>query len=82
MKHLSDTITLMTSDSYEERFKAEYEQLKIRTEKLSAMLDDWKNGKLNFQPKCPYELLAEQLLHMKDYARTLEVRAKIEGITL
>ena len=48
---LKDTIAMMNSESYEERFKAEYWQLKIRIDKLKKMLDDWKEDKLNFEPK-------------------------------
>ena len=81
-KHLSDTISMMTSDSYVERFRAEYHQLKIRENKLSTMLDDWKHGKLNFQPKCSFELLEAQLNTMKVYANLLEARAAIEGVSL
>ena len=34
---LKDTIDLMQSDDYKERFKAEYYQAKIRYDKLDAM---------------------------------------------
>ena len=33
---LKDTVNLMMSDDYKERFKAEYHQLKCRLEKLNA----------------------------------------------
>lgn len=36
MKELKDTITMMNSEDYKERFKAEYSQTKIRYEKLKA----------------------------------------------
>ena len=36
---LKDTIELMQSEDYKERFKAEYHQLRIRFEKLKAKLD-------------------------------------------
>lgn len=42
---LKDTVTLMVSSDYKERFKAEYYQLKIRLEKLKCMLQKWDNGK-------------------------------------
>ena len=38
----------MTSKDYKERFKAEYYQLKIRYEKLDAMIKNWDN--LSFEP--------------------------------
>lgn len=37
---LKDTIKLMESDDYKDRFKAEYYQLKIRKEKLQKMLNN------------------------------------------
>ena len=43
MKELKETVELMISTDYKERFKAEYEQAKIRFEKLKAMLDKWDN---------------------------------------
>lgn len=36
MKELKDTIEMMNRDDYKERFKAEYDQTKIRYEKLKA----------------------------------------------
>ena len=47
---LKDTIELMTSENYKERFKAEYLQLKIRVEGLRKMLIKWDAGKLDFTP--------------------------------
>ena len=79
---LKDTIPLMTSRDYRERFKAEYYQLKIRIEKLSAMLEKWDAGELNFTPTCPKDLLEKQCNHMDDYRRILEQRARLEGIVL
>lgn len=79
---LKDTIALMTSEDYRERFKAEYLQLKIRIEKLSAMLEKWDAGELDFEPTCPKDLLEEQCNHMDDYRMTLERRARLEGIDL
>lgn len=38
MMELKDTAALMCSDDYKDRFKAEYLQLKIRRDKLAAML--------------------------------------------
>ena len=46
---LKDTVSLMCSDDYKERFKAEYMQVCVRYQKLKAMLDKWDEGKLNFQ---------------------------------
>ena len=38
---LKDTIAGMTSPDYKERFKAEYQQTKIRHAKLKALLNKW-----------------------------------------
>ena len=79
---LYDTALLMKSNDFKERFQAEYIQLKIRYAGLKAMLTKYKSGALPFQPKCSYELLFTQLVHMENYMNTLEERAKIEGIEL
>ena len=49
---LNDTVTMMDSADYKERFRAEYYQLVIRYKKLLAMLDKWDTGELNFEPTC------------------------------
>lgn len=80
---LRDTIPLMTSAEYKERFKAEYYQLKIRCEKLQAMLKQYREGgNLPFELDCPYELLVIQLAHMQSYFDVLTNRAKIEKVDL
>lgn len=79
---LKDTAELMLSDDYKERFKAEYAQEVIRAVKLENMLHAYRDNKLTFKPKCPYELLYEQLVYMRNKLRILSERAKIEGIEL
>ena len=79
---LVETINLMNSEDYKERFKAEYYQTKIRYDKLHRMLIKYQANTLIFTPKCSYELLKEQAMYMGNYLRTLEVRAEIEGIEL
>lgn len=79
---LKDTIELMTSADYKKRFRAEYEQTRIRYEKLGEMLRKYQLGKLEFKPACPYGLLADQYEIMTRYLIVLEKRAKIEGIDL
>lgn len=46
MNELKDTIELMNSSDYKDRFKAEYYQLKIRYTKLHAMLVKLEAGNL------------------------------------
>lgn len=79
---LKDTIEMMQSEDYKERFIAEYGQTKIRYDKLHAMIVKYEAGTLNFTPKCSIELLKEQASYMGKYLYTLEVRAEIEGIVL
>ena len=79
---LKDTITMMQSADYKERFKAEVYQLDIRIGKLANMLSAWSVGELRFQPTCSYDLLEAQLNTMKPYAYLLRKRAQIEGIKL
>ena len=79
---LNDTIELMNSVDYKERFIAEYIQLKLRMVGLGEMLRKYKNGELNFTPSCSYDLLHGQFKAMDMYASYLEERALIEKIDL
>lgn len=79
---IEETIVMMVSDDYKERFKAEYYQLKIRYEKLKKICDDWDNGKLDFKPTCPRPLYKDQLDAMKTYLNILRFRAELENIKL
>lgn len=79
---LKDTVELMTSDDYKERFIAEYCQVKIRYGKLKYMLERWDNGILNFTPTCPRSTYDLQISAMKDYIAILDARAVMEGVTL
>lgn len=79
---LLDTVQLMLSNNYKERFKAEYWQLKIRYEKLKTMCEKWDNGELDFEPTCDREVYNEQIWNMYGYMKILEHRAEIEGIEL
>ena len=79
---LQDTIKMMDNADYNERFKAEYYQLKIRYEGLARLLKGYKEGTLDFIPNCSYELLHTQLVYMECYMNVLEERAKIENIEL
>lgn len=79
---LKETIEMMNSDDYKERFKAEYHQTKIRYDKLDAMTVKYEAGTLPFTPNCSLELLKEQKAYMGNYIRCLKIRAEIEGIEL
>ena len=93
MKELKNTVEMMNSPDYKKRFKAEYQQTKIRYEKLKAFNTKIEAAdrvacfgtKSNLEaPKhdCPIELLTEQQNVMGRYLHILEVRAVIEGIEL
>ena len=90
MMELKDTVTLMNSENYKERFKAEYYQTKIRYEKLKAFNTKIEAAHYNTteakveMPKhdCPDDLLRMQQSVMGEYLHLLELRAVIEGISL
>lgn len=77
---LKDTVELMLSDDYKDRFKAEYFQTKLRYEKLHRMIVKLEADKLGFDRSII--TLREQALHMGEYLHVLEIRAEIEGIDL
>lgn len=79
---LKDTIELMQSEDYKERFKAEYYQVKIRLEKLEAMLEKWDKGELDFTPTCPRMIYDGQVQAMSDYRSALIARAAMEHIVI
>ena len=80
LNELSATAELMRSDDYNDRFAAEYMQVRIRMDRLQKMLDKWDKGELGFVPTCPRSTYDLQLRAMSDYATILEARAKMEGI--
>lgn len=89
---LKDTIKLMESEDYKERFKAEYYQTKIRYEKLKSLNNkieayrylDYNKRYIMEEPKhdCPTDMLREQQQIMGNYLHILEVRAEAEQIEL
>ena len=79
---LLETVQMMNSNDFKDRFRAEFYQLKIRRDGLQNMLVKYKNGELPFTPNCTYELLHKQLIFMDCYMNILSERAEIEGIEL
>ena len=79
---LIDTVDLMTSDNYKDRFMAEYYQVKIRYQKLKSILDKYEEGTLDFEPSCSISLLMIQREIMEDYLNVLQDRAIIENISV
>lgn len=80
IESLKDTVELMTSEDYEDDFKAEYYQLRYRYFKLKSIVDNW--DELAVEPKCPRDVLLDQVVYMQRYLIQLEYRAEIEGIEL
>ena len=78
--NLHDTVEMMNSCDYRERFKAEYYQLLFRLDALTGMLIKLENGMLDFEPKCSKETLENQVIFMQGYMGILRLRAEIEGI--
>lgn len=83
---LKETVELMNSEDYKERFVAEYRQVKIRYEKLKNFCNkievETMLGKEVTKHDCPLELLREQQKYMGLYLSVLEKRALIENILL
>lgn len=84
---LECTVEGMLHPDYKERFKAEYQQTKIRYEKLKEFNTKIKAAHMSIKVEmpvhdCPDELLREQQAIMGQYLHVLEVRAKIEHIDL
>lgn len=79
---LSQTVDLMCSSNYKDRFAAEYFQLKIRYNKLVTMVEKWDRGELEFTPTCQRVIYDRQLSHMSDLLKVLDERAIIENVDL
>ena len=79
---LAETVEMMNSADYKERFKAEYAQLAIRYYGLRNMLEKWDNGPLGFEPTCPRSTYNLQINAMTDYIAVLEARAVMENVDL
>ena len=79
---LNDTVEMMNSKDFKERFKAEYYQLSFRLDALTSMLIKWENNMLDFEPKCSKETLENQVIFMQGYIGILRLRAEIEEIEL
>ena len=77
---LKDTVDLMCSEHWANRFLAEYRQTKIRYERLHQMIVKAHAGTLDFEPKSPVCLLEAQAAAMGEYLWILEIRAEKEGL--
>lgn len=93
MRNLGETVEMMNSPDYKERFIAEYWQTKIRYEKLKAFCNKIEAAEITADPfstkkveeplhDCSLTLLREQQRAMGEYLHMLEIRAVIEDIDL
>ena len=80
MTKLENTVEMMLSDDYKERFIAEYQQLVNRKNKLQKVIREY--NKNTFEPDCSIDLLTWQLKTMQMYEYILKRRAEVEGIEL
>lgn len=79
---LKDTIKMMDSTDYKDRFRAEYFQANIRYWKLKNMMDRCDEGTLDFKPTCPKSIYVMQMKAMSDYIEVLKTRATMEDVDL
>lgn len=79
---LKDTIELMTSADWKDRFVAEYLQTKIRYEKLHKLIVRREAGKCEFNTPISLESWKAQASHMGQYLYELEKQAALHGIEL
>lgn len=79
---IADVVCLETSENYKERFVGEYLTLRIRYEKLRAMVEEWDKGELPFTPTCCRDIYTAQLGWMEKYLMVLEQRAEQEDVDL
>ena len=73
------TAKKMASPDYQDRMEAEYAQARIRLNRLCDMLTAWENGELDFEPKCPRELLDAQMGALGSYVAILQARENYEN---
>lgn len=79
---LKDTVDGMLSNNWEERLKAEYNQLKIRIEKLSQYMNKLKQEEIQEHYNGELFQCTIQLLSMKDYLNAIENRMNNLNISL
>ena len=75
---LKETVNLMLSEDRKDRLKAEYQQTKIRLEKLEAYIAKADAGE-QIEAEDSIEVLMAQGQAMHNYLYFLEVRMKMYG---
>lgn len=84
--NLNETVNLMLSDDYKDRFAAEYFQTYLRYMRLKRFCNKIEAAQIkNVQEPehdCPLPLLREQQRAMGEYLKILELRAEIEHVNI
>lgn len=78
---LENTIDLMISKDYKDRFKAEYYQLENRIIGLTNMINNYYKKQLAFKIN-DISIYEKQLSVMTEYLNILTERAKLDDIKL
>jgi len=79
---LKETVELMTSADWKDRFIAEYLQTKIRYEKLHKLIVRREVGMHDFNTPIPLCSWMDQAEYMGKYLHELEKQAVLHGIEL
>lgn len=79
IENLKDTVELMLSEDYKERFEGEVLQLCIRINRLRDILIYLDNGTAPFNPNCGVDLLKSQLKAMEELLQIYSIRMPYEG---
>lgn len=79
---LKDTVSDMLSDDWKDRLIAEYNQLKVRTEKLSQYIAKLKKEEIREHYSGELLQCTVQYFSMKDYLDAIENRANSLNIIL
>ena len=81
---LEQTVDLMRSENYKNRFIAEYAQIEIRIKRLEKLIKSLEDNTCPkcFEPTCDIAILKSQYKTMNAYRATLIFRAAIEEIEL
>ena len=82
MNETDEKIMPVREETWQDRFKKEYAELKDRYNKLHKMIVKYEAGTLEFKPNCSLELLKRQASLMGQYLYVLEMRAEIEKILI
>ena len=84
--NLNQTIDMMRSEDYRDRFRAEYWQLKIRHDRLRDLLTATRAAELmgeQLPPMgSPLSVMRDQCRTMEQYLNVLKLRAACENIDL